>query len=329
LTMLRVSRWLAIAGLCVVLDSCGGSPTQPQPPPGLSMTCPVNRSVQSPDGNPAPVTFDAPQTIGGSGGVTTTCTPQSGSQFPVGTSTVACQARDTANNQTSCSFTVVVTSPPRLVAAGKFLAFGDSLTAGVLSESATLLITSTPQSYPSQLQPRLIARYRLQTPVVINEGEPGELASTAGVQRFRGVLIGHRPDVVLLMEGTNDLLLGQTGANNAIDALRAMVREAKSQNIRIALATIPPQRAGGARRRDAVVALIPGFNDRIRALAATEGIPLVDVFSGMQADSSLIGPDDLHMTTRGYDVMAGIYFDAIKANFEVQPAATALQWTHR
>jgi lysophospholipase L1-like esterase len=275
------------------------------------------------------VSFNPPQTTGGSGSVTTTCTPQSGSQFPIGTSTVACQAQDTASHQASCSFTVVVTSPPRLVAAGKFLAFGDSLTAGVLSETPTLLITATPQSYPSQLQQRLIARYRLQTPVVINEGDPGELASMAGVQRFRGVLIGHRPDVVLLMEGTNDLLFGQTGANNAIDALRAMVREAKSQNVRVALATIPPQRAGGARHRDAVVALIPGFNDRIRALAAAEGIPLIDVFGAMQADSSLIGPDDLHMTTRGYDVMAGIYFDAIRANFEVQASATALEWTRR
>jgi lysophospholipase L1-like esterase len=313
----------------VWLNACGGSPPIGPQPTALSLTCPVNQTVQSQDGNPTPVSFNAPQTTGGNGQVTTTCTPSSGSQFPIGNSTVGCQAQDTASHQASCSFTVVVTSPPRLVAAGKFLAFGDSLTAGVLSESPTLLITSSPQSYPSQLQPRLIARYRLQTPVVINEGDPGELASTAGVQRFRGVLIGHRPDVVLLMEGTNDLLLGQTGANSAIDALRAMVREAKGQNVRIALATVPPQRAGGARRRDAVVALIPGFNDRIRALASAEAIPLVDVFAGMQGDLSLIGPDDLHMTTRGYDVMAGIYFDAIRANFEVQPAASALQWTSR
>jgi lysophospholipase L1-like esterase len=317
--LLRVSRWLAIAGLCAVLDSCGGSPTRPQPPPGLSMTCPVNRSVQSPDGNPAPVTFDAPQTIGGSGGVTTTCTPQSGSQFPVGSSTVTCEARDAASQRASCSFTVAVQGPPRLTGV-RFLSFGDSLTAGVLSPSVTMLIVSPPESYPFILQQRLVARYRLQSPIVLNEGNPGELATGTGVQRFRSVLQANRPEIVLLMEGTNDLLPGQFGADTTIGALRAMIAEAKSQNVRIAVATIPPQRAGGLRHRDAVAAIIPAFNDRIRALATAEGIPLIDVYGGMKDDLTLIGIDDLHPTVRGYDVMADIYFNAIRANFEVQAA---------
>ncbi len=95
--------------------------------------------------------------------------------------------------------------PPRL-SATRFLAFGDSLTAGVLSPAVTLLIVSPPDSYPFGLQSRLVSRYRQQTPVVLNEGNPGELASGTGVQRFRSVLLQNRPEVVLLMEGTNDLL---------------------------------------------------------------------------------------------------------------------------
>jgi lysophospholipase L1-like esterase len=246
----------------------------------------------------------------------------------VGTSTVSCEARDGANRTASCTFSVRVQGPPQLVGT-KLLAFGDSLTAGVISASRNLLIVSPPGSYPFQLQERLVSRYRLQTPIVVNEGNPGEFASDTGVQRFRSVLLANRPEIVLLMEGTNDLLVGGPGADAAMNALRAMILEAKSQNIRIALATIPPQRAGGLRNRDAVVQIIPGFNDRIRALAISENIPLVDVFAGMQADDSLIGIDDLHMTLHGYDVMAGIYLDAIRANFEVQQTAAALEWTRR
>ena len=319
MTIRRMWRSATAVGIVVGSGGCGGSPIAPPPPPAtLSLTCPATANVQSVDGNATNVSFDQPQAVGGAAPVTTTCSAQSGSAFAIGTSTVNCQAVDSRGQSASCGFIVNVQAPPRLVGF-KFLAFGDSLTAGVLSPSLMALIVSPPESYPFVLQGHLVARYRQQAPVVINEGNPGEGAAFTGVQRFRSVLLGHRPDIVLLMEGTNDLHGGQNGANGAIDALRAMVREAKGQDIRIALATIPPQRAGGLRNRGAVVALIPGFNDRIRTLASGEGIPLIDVFNGMKDDLSYIGIDDLHPTARGYDVMATIYFDAIKSTFEVRP----------
>jgi len=224
---------------------------------------------------------------------------------------------DARGQSASCGFIVNVQGPPRLTVT-RFLSFGDSLTAGVLSPAVMMLIVSPPESYPFVLQGRLVAGYRQQTPVVLNEGNPGEQASGTGVQRFRGVLLQQRPEVVLLMEGTNDLLSGQNGANAAIDALRAMITEARSQGVRVALATIPPQRLGG--RRDAVARSIPAFNDRIRALASAEGAALVDVFNGMKDDLTYIGIDDLHPTARGYDAMATIYFEAIKSTYEARPA---------
>jgi lysophospholipase L1-like esterase len=316
-------RWIwrsaTAVGIVVGLGGCGSSPIAPPPPPAtLSLTCPSTATVQSVDGNATTVSFDQPHSAGGTAPVTTTCSAQSGSSFAVGTSTVNCQAVDSRGQNASCGFIVNVQAPPRLVGE-RILAFGDSLTAGVMSPAVMLLIVSPPESYPFVLQGHLVARYRQQAPVVVNEGNPGEGAAFTGVQRFRSVLLQNRPNIVLLMEGTNDLLGGQGAANAAIDALRTMVLEAKSQGIRIALATIPPQRAGGVRNRGAVVALIPGFNDRIRSLASGEGIPLIDVFNGMKDDLSYIGVDDLHPTARGYDAMATIYFDAIKSAFEVRP----------
>jgi acyl-CoA thioesterase-1 len=309
------SARLVIILASVYLGSCG-SPTAPAPLP-LALVCPPPVSAASSDGNPVAVSFNQPVSSGGSAPVTVTCSAQSGSSFTVGTSTVNCQAQDSRSQAASCAFSVNVQGPPTLTST-RFLAFGDSLTAGVISPAVTLLIVSPPESYPFQLQSRLVARYRQQTPIVLNEGNPGEQASGTGVQRFRSVLMQTRPEVVLLMEGTNDLLVGAVGPNAALNALRAMVLEAKSQNVKVALATIPPQRAGGLRRRDAVAAAIPGFNDQVRALATAEGATLIDVYNGMKDDMTLIGVDDLHPTPRGYDVMAGVYFDAIKGAYEVR-----------
>jgi len=101
-----------------------------------------------------------------------------------------------------------------------------------------------------------------------------------------------------------------------------MMRDAESRNVRVCLATIPPQRAGGARSRDVVAGLIPGFNDEVRALATSHGAVLVDVYAGMKDNLSLIGADDLHPTARGYEVMASIYLDAIAKAFEARLPTT-------
>jgi lysophospholipase L1-like esterase len=218
---------------------------------------------------------------------------------------------------------VAVRPPPRLRLV-RFLAFGDSLTAGEVSFGPSARVYLPNDSYPAALQRRLVARYRQQAPIVINEGVGGEGAAE-GARRLRTVVLRHRPEVLLLMEGTNDLPdrpdIGR-GADTAIAALRAMIGEAKILGLRVALATIPPQRAGGIRHRDAVANLIPAFNDRVRALAAAENVALVEVYNAMKDDLSLIGIDDLHMTIQGYDVMAEAYFQAIRREFEeTTPAA--------
>ena len=88
--------------------------------------------------------------------------------------------------------------------------------------------------------------------------------------------------------------------------------------LRVMLATIPPQRAGGLRQRDLVASLIPRFNDGVRAVGMRQSAVLVDVFGAVQPRlNELIGPDDLHPTSLGTSVMAERYFDVIRATFEV------------
>ena len=130
----------------------------------------------------------------------------------------------------------------------------------------------------------LRAQYPSQTITVVNAGSAGEFASGDGLKRFGPTLAANTPEVVLLMEGTNDLLFAHQGIEPALSALDAMMRDAESRNIRVCLATIPPQRAGGARSRDLVAGLIPGFNDKVRALAVSHNAVLVDVYAGMKDD---------------------------------------------
>jgi lysophospholipase L1-like esterase len=265
------------------------------------------------------VSFSVPQTAGGLAPVSTTCSSPPGS-FAVGSTNVTCQATDSRGQGASCTFVVAVRPPPRLRVT-RFLAFGDSLTAGEVSIDALFNFFYSPNdSYPTVLQKRLAARYIFQSISIINAGIGGESATEGGSARFRSVLQPNRPEFVLLMEGTNDLLdrpdIGR-GADTAIVALRRMIQDAKALGISVALATLPPQRAGGVRHRDVIAQLIPSFNDRIRALATSEGVLLVDVYAGMKDDMSLIGVDDLHPTIRGYDTMAGIFFEAIKNGLEV------------
>ncbi len=83
------------------------SPTPPTPLTPITLTCSPNITVVATSGAGAVVTY----TTTASGGCTTptvTCTPPSGSTFPIGTTNVNCTAQDTCGDTANCSFTVKV-----------------------------------------------------------------------------------------------------------------------------------------------------------------------------------------------------------------------------
>ena len=79
---------------------------------------------------------------------------------------------------------------PRLSADAVILAFGDSLTFGTGADRT--------ESYPAVLA-------NLSGHTVINAGVPGEV-SAAGVQRLPALLDRHKPELLVLCHGANDLL---------------------------------------------------------------------------------------------------------------------------
>ena len=98
-------------------DSAGalGSPSPeisgkvPAAVPALSIACP-SPVLTSPDGNSISVTL-TPTVSGGVAPVSTSCSPASGSQFSVGTTSFSCTAVDAAQQKASCTSTVVVLAP--------------------------------------------------------------------------------------------------------------------------------------------------------------------------------------------------------------------------
>lgn len=320
--MSNVSRPTLWVLMLLTLGGCGGSPTPPTspsaplpPPPPTGLRCPDTITVESLTGAPVRVEYPvpAPQDDPVAGRVT--CAPPPGSLFPMGSTTVGCVARMASGETAGCIFEVRVVRPRLKVT--RLLAFGDSLTAGEVAPPLPSVrpVLNPAAAYPARLLARLEQRYPGQTFYVVNAGRPGEQA-VEGVARLPAELQAARPEVLLLMEGSNDLFFyRQDAAARAIPALERMTEQARRSGVAVLLATIPPQRPGGL--RDQVARLIPGFNDEVRALARRQQVPLVEVFQELQKDLSLIGDDDLHPTERGYDVMAGVFFETLKAVYEV------------
>jgi lysophospholipase L1-like esterase len=275
-----------------------------------------------------PATYTVPTATGGVQPVNVSCTPTPGSPFPIGTTAVQCTAT-AANGQTgACSFSVTVTPPLPRLAETNFMAFGDSMTLGEVTfpvattsdldgfRSFKMQIVPT-AAYPRQLQLQLAARYTQQTIQMANFGISGETANN-GAKRFPSVIASARPEVVLLLEGANDLRsLGEAGASVTVSAVESMAREARMRNARVFVAGLPPPRPGG--RNSLALTTVQAFNSRLAAMAAGERAVFIDLYSALLAGvNTYIGNDGLHPTEAGYQKIAETFFNAIRTDLEVR-----------
>ncbi len=324
-----VHSLLVLAGV-YALQACSHSQTQPSPPPPAApdppkISCPAPVSVLSPLATPISIVYGTPTATAGASPVTISCTPESTTVFPVGPTTVTCTATDAQQRKDSCTFTVTVTTPPK-VSATKYVAFGDSMTAGeIVSESGLIrtLRVDPARSYPADLQADLTAVYTTQAQLITVENQ-GRSAETAvdGVSRLRGVLSRGGYEVLTLMDGANDLAdRDSQTANLGLDAIRSMVRDAKSRGIQVFLATLPPENSEGY--RGLAASLVEPFNDGIRGIANSEAVTLVDVYQTFNGDiTTLVDVDGLHPTAAGYQKIADAFFKAIRQDLEQAAAGS-------
>jgi lysophospholipase L1-like esterase len=216
-------------------------------------------------------------------------------------------------------------SPSPTLSRTRFLAFGDSMTAGEVTAPLggvglpsfyRPMILVPAASYPSRLLLLLQERYVRQSAVLsmVNAGHPLETAQE-GMARFPGVFAESRADVVLLMEGVNGLAIA--GPDFSADFVRAMVTVAKAGGARVFVASTLPTIPG--RSRSQMPAALAVYNGRLQQMALAEDAMFVDLYNALLPEvSTVIGADGLHPTEAGYKRIADIFFAAIQANLEVK-----------
>jgi lysophospholipase L1-like esterase len=290
----------------------------PPPPAAPTLACPSPVSSNT-SSSGVLVTYPTPEAEGGQTPVTVACDPPSGATFPLGSTNVSCTATDALNRTASCVFPISV-GRIATISKTKFLAFGDSITAGVVAtfnpagSPPYLLRSLTDTSYPSVLQQLLRQRYSTQTVTVLNEGKGGERA-VDGVGRAFSVFNANRPEVVLIMDGYNDLGIGEAGIEPAISAINDMVKDARFRGARVFVATLTPPPVNV--NRGISNTTIVRFNDRLKAMARGENAVLVDVYAAFAPDPNRYNSDDgRHPNEAGYRLIAETFLAAIRTELE-------------
>jgi lysophospholipase L1-like esterase len=137
--------------------------------------------------------------------------------------------------------------PPPKIQLTKFAAFGDSITAGEdgsdpsltfqpnrLGEPSFPSVILFGREYPTVLQQMLAARYTTQQIVVANAGKPQERAAASDtLARFTAVASSRLYEVILLMEGTNDIYGGTGGNPLAIPPVRKPVPAPHAEHVEL------------------------------------------------------------------------------------------------
>ena len=191
-----------------------------------------------------------------------------------------------------------------------YVAFGDSITQGIGDDP-----NRAEKGYPPRLEALL--QQRGQNAEVRNEGLGGETTSD-GVSRIGRVLrLGD--DVLLLMEGTNDINEQKLSNETIAFNLDKMADKAQSIGMTIVHATVIPRFGANY---DATNIVTGDLNGRIRELAWNQERKLADPFEVILRQTTNLGQlyfDKLHPNTAGYDVLAKVFADVITSVDTVPP----------
>lgn len=221
----------------------------------------------------------------------------------------------------AASAAVLLSAFPALAAAQTtskaYLAFGDSITAGVGDNQPT------PSGYPPRLQTLLVNAGVNAT--VMNFGNPGE-KTPAGLTRLDMVLAtnGKTGDVLILMEGTNDINKS-VSMETTIFNLDTMAGKAETKGLSVIHATVIPRPPDAKVDPDNL--LTEQLNGRIRNLTGVRGrkeadpnevfLNLPNLFSGFYSND----PQDHvgHPNAAGYDILARVFYNVIQGIDAVSP----------
>jgi lysophospholipase L1-like esterase len=153
-----------------------------------------------------------------------------------------------------------------------YIAFGDSITWGLMRMYGLEGEYHPELAYPERMRALLSAFYGPAYP--INLGVPGE-DTYGGTLRIDQDLDGHPGLYFLLMLGTNDCISGKFSIDSVIENIDYIIGSAGSRRMRVIISTIPPRkdRFGD---KNYVLRQIAALNGRIGMLASDKSIGFID-----------------------------------------------------
>jgi len=196
----------------------------------------------------------------------------------------------------------------------KITCFGDSLTVGYQSPTAQA------PYYHATPYGELLQAWLGEKGTVFIRGVNGEMTSEM-VRRFSCDVLESKPDVVIILGGTNDL-----GANKRPESifnnLVTLFDQARTASISPVAVTVPSLRS--AIHDEALDAMRPHIerrmelNQLLKDHCQASNIPCIDLFSKTSEPESLLltseySNDGLHLSTKGYQVLAQMLWDQLWA----------------
>jgi lysophospholipase L1-like esterase len=188
----------------------------------------------------------------------------------------------------------------------RILAFGDSITAGTGDNEEDPRDPAEFGGYPARLQ-------AIWGVPVVNGGKGGE-TSSQGANRLPSVLQNVRPDIVIILEGANDL--SSLNSKPIVPAYDSMVSSVQAVGAIPLVATLTPYCCDRAERDPLASQASAG----IRSLAAARGVPVIDFREAFAPGDSfnpasglIWVPEGLHPRPAGYDLMGIVAAAAFKA----------------
>jgi lysophospholipase L1-like esterase len=314
-----------------VASSCSHPPASPSniPAPGRhgesAIACALPVQVLSRDGGPVEVHFRNP--VVAANGVEiekVECRPGSGSLFPIGLTQVSCEVRDETTVVAQCAFGIRVIF--RRLAHERFLAFGDSITNGFVPPELTTesfglgpLDAGSSRSYPYKLNVLLRERFPTQPIEIENAGRGGE-HTTGGEERLPDRIDDTDPDVLLLLEGINDIPFRSAG--DILANLEQMVRIAQNRGVLVIIATLTPLGPDRERNSPGAQARVADVNRGIFDIARRYNLGrVVDLFTLFSTNPELMASDQKHPNLEGQTAIAQAFFTEIISRWETVQGA--------
>ncbi len=198
-----------------------------------------------------------------------------------------------------CALSLCAASLPAGAEDVRFLAFGDSVTIGH-GDGPICPDPLYVAGYPSRLRTRL-APHGINA-LFSNHGKCGEWTA-AGLTRIDGILAGGG-DVIILMEGTNDVSM-HVGFETTVFNLNVMVQKAEAAGVEPMLSTLVPR--GPEANTDTNSGKTFRIGDELKMDAAENGWAIADPFALI----FYLPPDFTVPRTNFFDLY---YFDQLHPN---------------